>query len=142
MIGLYPLIRRGTGPLRGALCTVLPVAAASATVACGFYLLVPKVDMITVFRRWRNYELMRAMEGEARNGSLAGETFLQVKQRLEGIFARSLEPGSGRELPLLFEDSPGNWTLVEDERGIVFCAYDDAGFPLEVVLRPRAAQPQ
>jgi hypothetical protein len=109
MIGLYPLIRRGTGPLRGALCTVLPVAAASALIACGFYLVVPKLDVITVSPWYnRSHDLLLAVELEARNGSPAAERLLQVKQRLEGVFRRWLEPGLGRGAPLLFEDSPGN----------------------------------
>ena len=141
ILALYPVILRRHGPLGSALCTILPVAAASAIVASGFYLVVPKVDVITVSPRYnRGHDLILAVEVEARNGSLTGHTAAQIKQRLEGIFKRSLEPRSASERPLLFEDSPGNWTLLEDERGIVFCAYDDAGFPLEVVLQPGTAQ--
>ena len=54
---------------------------------------------------------------------------------LEGVFA-DFSGGAP-----LWEDSPEDCTLVEDERGIVFCAYDEAGFPHELVLRARVAQP-
>ena len=57
--------------------------------------------------------------------AMVGEHF--TSQKAANIF-------SGE--PLRHEDSPGDYTIIEDERGIVWRTYSAKGYPEDYVLRP------
>jgi hypothetical protein len=38
--------------------------------------------------------------------------------------------------PIRHEDSPGDYTIIEDERGVVWRTYSQGGYPDDYVLKP------
>ncbi|MHC4620949.1 MAG: hypothetical protein ACYTEQ_24655 [Planctomycetota bacterium] len=111
-------------------------------VGAGAYLGLPKVEVRKISGRGRSlYEFVRQQvdlcekdaigreyayfEGMSRDAVAA-----EVQTYFNCRASRNLYTGRKVE----YEDSPGNYTLLEDERGITLRTYSEGGFPSDFVL--------
>ncbi len=121
---------------------LLPVTLISALLALTIYAALDKTKVQTlsgahpVLRRlmemhWLDYpkrEVIENHEGLARAG--ADELRGFVVQHFADSEVRN--PYTGERM--IEEDSPGNYTIFEDERGAVWRSYTSEGFPVDFVL--------
>jgi hypothetical protein len=136
----------GAAPRKAAIGIRLFTAAAvlSVIVSSATYLFLPKVSVKTLDgprlpARLMDYVVRNRMLKDKQNIAQRHDYFKdksreQVATAMEDYFAsqKYQNPYTGQTIEQ--EDSPGNYTIVEDERGVVCRTYSLSGYPDDLVL--------
>jgi hypothetical protein len=119
---------------------IIPAALFSLIIWPTFYGLVPKVKVQTkrgYFRDHYSLRLMHSIGAERVKEYIdlheMDKKAIEARIREYFDFRISRDAFNGERIRL--EDSPGNFTILEDERGIVFRAYSRNGFPIDIVVK-------
>ena len=117
---------------------ILPSALFSLLLWGVMYLVLPKVEVKTepghlLYRIHFTQEMVKVMEKLAKeHDGFRG----MAKEAIEKLLAQNLE--NQRNIftgeMIRWEDSPGNFEVLKDERGVVMRLYERNGFPREYVL--------
>ncbi len=118
----------------------LPIVLLSLILGGITYALLPKTEVETGHKHFRIFYRMWLHELEVfteqfveDNKGLQEMDIAEIKTRFqEGL--KSWE-GSIKDVNIDEGDSPGNYVIFEDERGVVFRYFDMEGFPFDFVLR-------
>jgi len=141
----YGKIKKENGRKFYLLRIIIPAVLFSLIVWPTAYGLVPKVKVETERGHFYNYygvHLMLSIGDERAKEYIdfheMDKKAIEARIREYFDFRISRNIFTGERIRL--EDSPGNFTILEDERGIVFRVYSRNGFPFDVVVKSAREQ--
>jgi len=126
-----------------ALVRITIAAALFSLIVWGFtYLVLPKVEVQTIGRtRWlRHYILYKSwvlQEGTEIANKFDSFDYMNINEVIRAVddyFVSNESKNIYTEEEISHEDSPGNYTVLEDDRGFVLRFYSREGYPYDFVL--------
>lgn len=124
-----------------------PITVAAVLVGTIMYLALPKVPVTPLGKGWHHalpdpeqMLLRAAYESGQEPPTVLGLSAAEVAKRLEAFFHDAATTNQFTGEPVRMEDSPGNFVVLEDDRGVVIRGFDRSGFPLDWVLAEPAEQ--
>jgi len=134
---------RKEGFFWGGVVRLLFISVACLAAWGAFCLFAPKTEVTsTRSRRWNTDDMAMVAGVYARDSdNFAGMALPEVGASLLRRFESDFKTNGVTGGRIKAEDSPGNFVVLADDRGLVIRVFDEYGFPLESVLREQEPEP-
>ncbi len=141
----YGKIKKENGRKFYLLRIIIPAALFSLIIWPTVYGLVPKVKVETerghFYDRFGVHAMLSIGDERAKEYIDFHEMDKKaIEERICEYFDFRISRNTFTGERIRLEDSPGNFTILEDERGIVFRVYSRNGFPFDHVVKPNARE--